>query len=760
MAFSARLLRFLCVFIIFIALTPHTTFAQSNQAPYQQAEQTSKQVQILITGFSGTLICTLSGIDIFHPGYTCLGQKIQPDGNSSSQINTQPLGVLGFVTGGLGALYQKPISGEESIKYLASNFGIAKQTLAQTPPAGGFQAFSFMQDMFLRIRDISFLFLVFAFILIGIAIMLRFKIDPRTVMTLQNQIPKIIVGIVMITFSYTIAGALVDGMWLLTYFGINTLGSISQSECGNVDTTGSNSPTFAGVGTQQLLNNPVAFTSHVFSDAGCQGSFDGIGGLSYDIGSSMSTGITSAILQAIGLNVISPDDCSPSLFHPDVTDCLQKGIYSFLSFLIGIVAFLIVLIAILVALIRLWITLIKAYVYIILDVLTAPLQILLGILPGGRMGFTKWLRHITGYLLLFPASAFIIFLALAFTLNTKLNQATVDPTQVFFPPLIGVPGSSGKIGYLIAFGLIMLLPEILEMIKEAMQIKGNARVSSSIVGGLGRGVGPSMALGGLTGGLFGKDKGGLPQPGRMIAGQIWNSKYGLGRRSDNRVAQKLGAIYRTQDRYNQSKDKNLRQSREWIKQGADSQYQYDRSHGVSHQEAEQKRIKFLDENNYYMKKTDKTITDSSSGGPGRGNSTGTSSPSKGDNSPTSPSGVAGAAAVPHANIHVPGDTSSHESPETHSPSAEGNSTSTSAAGHTPVGGPTSSSTHTPQLKIKVKWFGDELKREDGTGGTVAKRISPDTFRVTEVTTMGTREKDMRQTEFNQWINERYELVVS
>ncbi len=541
MAFSARLLRFFCVFILFIALTPHTTFAQSNQAPYQQAEQTSKQVQILITGFSGTLICTLSGIDIFHPGYTCLGQKIQTDGNSSSQINTQPLGVLGFVTGGLGALYQKPISGEESIKYLASNFGIAKQTLAQTPPAGGFQAFSFMQDMFLRIRDISFLFLVFAFILIGIAIMLRFKIDPRTVMTLQNQIPKIIVGIVMITFSYTIAGALVDGMWLLTYFGINTLGSISQSECGNVDTTGSNSPTFAGVGTQQLLNNPVAFTSHVFSDAGCQGSFDGIGGLSYDIGSSMSTGITSAILQAIGLNVISPDDCSPSLFHPDVTDCLQKGIYSFLSFLIGIVAFLIVLIAILVALIRLWITLIKAYVYIILDVLTAPLQILLGILPGGRMGFTKWLRHITGYLLLFPASAFIIFLALAFTLNTKLNQATVDPTQVFFPPLIGVPGSSGKIGYLIAFGLIMLLPEILEMIKEAMQIKGNARVSSSIVGGLGRGVGPSMALGGLGGALFGKDKNGYSRAPRRVIEQGWmhatrpDSRLGNGKYSPVRL---------------------------------------------------------------------------------------------------------------------------------------------------------------------------------------------------------------------------------
>lgn len=700
-------------------------------------------------GFSGTAICALSGIDIFHPGYTCLGEKIEKDRTtSSSQVKTQNYGVLGLLTGGIGALYQKPASAGESIQYLASNFGIAKKTLAQENTAGGFQSFSFMQDMFVRVRDISFLLLVFAFILIGIAIMLRFKIDPRTVMTLQNQIPKIIVAIVMITFSYSIAGALVDGMWLVTYFGINTLGSISQNECGNVDTTGSNSPTFAGVGTQQLLNNPVAFTSHVFSDAGCQGSFSGIGGLSYDIGSSMSTGITTAILQAIGLNVLSPDDCNPSLFHPDVTDCLQKGIYSFLSFLIGIVAFLIVLIAILVALIRLWITLVKAYVYIILDVLTAPLQILVGILPGGKMGFTKWLRHITGYLLLFPASAFLIFLALAFTLNTSLNQEAVDPTQVFFPPLIGVPGSSGKIGYLIAFGLIMLVPEALEMIKEAMQIKGNSRVSSAIVGGLGRGVGPTRALGGIGGGLFGKDKNGLPQPGRIIAGQIWNSPFGLGRRSKLGQKGPLGSIYRTKDNYNRRLDQNRRQSREFVRQQADAQYQYNVGHGMTPAQAEQERTKLLNEKYYFAPKPKTTPGES----PTEGATTGgfRSKIFRRNDQPSTPpsSGVVGTPPVPHTDIHTPttppthnaesstGDTSAHPTtPTDHTP-----------AEHTPVGG--TPTTHSPEVSIPLHRDGSKLI--DSAGKTIVTLKEGDT----KFTPEGSAQ-DKPMTELQSWLNERH-----
>ena len=53
--------------------------------------------------------------------------------------------------------------------------------------------------------------------------MLRIKIDPRTVMTIQNQIPRVIICIILITFSYAFAGAMIDVMWAVTYMGVNKI---------------------------------------------------------------------------------------------------------------------------------------------------------------------------------------------------------------------------------------------------------------------------------------------------------------------------------------------------------------------------------------------------------------------------------------------------------------------------------------------------------------------------------------------------------
>jgi len=580
MSISARFLRFIGIAFLLLVITPTITFAQSPQRQFQEAQQTSKQIEVLLTGFSGTLICTLSGIDIFNPGYNCLGQKMIGESKVPySQINTQSLGAIGLLSSGIGAVYQKPINSEESVKYLADNFGIAKKTLAQSAPegaSGGFQSFSFVQNMFLVLRNISFLLLVFVFILIGIAVMLRFKIDPRTVMTLQNQIPKIIIAIVMITFSFSIAGLLVDGMWAVTYFGINTIGGIAQNDCGNPLDDGT---TFAGVATRQILNNPVSFTSHVFKDAGCFGKLSGIGGIAKDIGASMSSGITDAILTTLDFGPKADLNCGTG-FHVwkfgssgSPGDCLQEAAYAVINFLIGIVAFLIILIAIIVALIRLWITLVKAYVYIILDVITAPLQILVGVLPGGKMGFGKWLRHITGYLLLFPASAILIFLALAFVLNPGLKDPS-DTSSTFFPPLLGVPGTSGNLGVLVAFGLIMLLPEALEMIKEAMQIKGNSRVSSAIAGGFGRGVGPTKALGGVGGQLFGKDKDGQPRAARAYIQNKWNHQTRDGSGFMKSMISKPVRIWRnTSEKQQITALQNEEQNRHRINQTANTNYQ-------------------------------------------------------------------------------------------------------------------------------------------------------------------------------------------
>ena len=56
--------------------------------------------------------------------------------------------------------------------------------------------------------------------------MLRLKIDPRTVMTIQNQIPKIIIGLILVTLSFAIAGLLIDIMWIAIYLFYNVFSGI------------------------------------------------------------------------------------------------------------------------------------------------------------------------------------------------------------------------------------------------------------------------------------------------------------------------------------------------------------------------------------------------------------------------------------------------------------------------------------------------------------------------------------------------------
>src|SRR6185437_16773771 len=101
---------------------------------------------------------------------------------------------------------------------------------------------------------------------------LRFRVDPRTVMTLQNQIPRVIIAILLITFSYAIAGALIDLMWTATYAGVNFISSAAPNSKIDVNCDDPNSkptPLNQNVETR-LVDDPVSFTNTVFR-ADCKG---------------------------------------------------------------------------------------------------------------------------------------------------------------------------------------------------------------------------------------------------------------------------------------------------------------------------------------------------------------------------------------------------------------------------------------------------------------------------------------------------------
>ncbi len=118
---------------------------------------------------------------------------------------------------------------------------IPKQAYAQ---GIGFSGLSSLLPVWKAFRNISYAILAIVMIVIGFMVMFRKKIDPKTVVTVQNALPKVVVTLILITFSYAIVGILIDLMYVVLFvvaqliitavndtniFPVDTLASVSRS---------------------------------------------------------------------------------------------------------------------------------------------------------------------------------------------------------------------------------------------------------------------------------------------------------------------------------------------------------------------------------------------------------------------------------------------------------------------------------------------------------------------------------------------------
>jgi hypothetical protein len=167
------------------------------------------------------------------------------------------------------------------------------------------------------------------------------------------------------------------------------------------------------------------------------------------------------------------------------------------GFIAGIISFLIILIALFIALIRIWWDLLKAYVMIILYVITAPLFIILGLLPGRPLGFEKWLRRMFVHLVTFPAIAAL--LVTASILDKIFHNPNLSGSS-FVPPLIGQPNME-SLGSLLAFAIILICPSILEILQQNLSAasKGGQMAGNAINIGMAGGAAGPKALGNAIG---------------------------------------------------------------------------------------------------------------------------------------------------------------------------------------------------------------------------------------------------------------------
>jgi hypothetical protein len=339
------------------------------------------------------------------------------ENNTTSYV---PGGALGGVTTLIAALYARPpASGVEYLADLGTNLGLVPKAYAQ---GIGFEGLRPILPIWKAFRNIAYLFFVIVFIVMGFAIMFRMKISPQAVLTVQAALPRVVIALILVTFSYAIAGFLIDLMYLGLTLGIVLLGA------GGLFTP------------QEIPQLQEQFLSGGFPQV-IGAAFKSGGGL---LGYSLLGGIVGA---ALGAFVGGPPGA------------LVGGLLG------GGLIFLLLCLIVLYVVLKLFLELVKTYINIVLAVVLGPLQIMMGVLPGIG-GFGGWFKNLLANVLVFPAvAAFLI-------LSRVLMSSMTTGGDMWTPPMLGMPGLvANVVPVIIALGFLLMLHKVPEMVRAAFQIK-------------------------------------------------------------------------------------------------------------------------------------------------------------------------------------------------------------------------------------------------------------------------------------------------
>lgn len=357
-------------------------------------------------------------------------------------------GVFGGLTVAINMMYDSPpATTERYIADLLHSANIATPAYAQ---GLGFAALDPILNTWKTFRNISYLFFVLVMIAIGFMIMFRQKMGQAAV-TAQQAIPQIIIALLMVTFSYAIAGLLIDIMYLIMFFIVGIFGK----EADLIDKN------FIQLGWYMITNG--------FSAVDALGDFvDGnLGGLGDVVAGAVE-------------------------------------IFSEVTFAI------IITIVLLIGMFKLFFELLKSYISIIISIAFAPIILMFGAIPG-KNTFSSWVKSIIGNLASFPTVLIILVIFDQLTNNRGTTETGFLPPYLFgsgtagaIPALVGIglilamPEAVKKVKSMLGasdgpFGEIVQAGW-----KKAWDKRGTAMPLAAGVLGGGAGLAAGAALGGVS----------------------------------------------------------------------------------------------------------------------------------------------------------------------------------------------------------------------------------------------------------------------
>jgi len=342
--------------------------------------------------------------------------------NPISYENNSPTSALAFVT-------SSPISSTAYFRDIGQRLNIIPEANAQTT-GFGFQAASSVLELWKISRNIAYILIIFVMIIMAFMIMFRVKLSPQVVISVQSALPKVFITLILITFSYAIAGFMID----LMYVVIGLLAAILTSGA-----------------------NPISVQDWSTT----------FGELTY------TNGIISLFVKYLGIFFLT------SLWTFISTPWLLAAL---IPFFVWIIVFVLVFVVLLILMVRVIWMMVKNFVMLLIYIMFGPFMILGGALGFG--GFGAWLKKLAALLAVYPIVGFLFVLSFIFLQAVGAWSDGMDPDLLPFdiapnvidgtwgPPFMGSGGDLDMLWLFASLAIIAMIPKIPDAINAAMEKTG------------------------------------------------------------------------------------------------------------------------------------------------------------------------------------------------------------------------------------------------------------------------------------------------
>ena len=325
-------------------------------------------------------------------------------------------------------------------------------------------------------RNLAYLLLVIVIIAIGFMIMFRMKLNPQTIISVENALPRIVIALILITFSFSIAGFLIDIMYVIIALGIAAL---TQTGIGNLNPGNmlDLQNKYAGATMSDIW--PYGGGGSAFSvGAALFNVLPGIielplrGIVSYFVALLLSKiifnfgplGTIAKALENVGIEAATFGFNTGKLITNILLIILEViGFSLLLPFIPGWIIGVLILLTLAFFIFRVFFLLLTSYIKIILFIIFSPILLLFEAIPGNN-AFGFWIKNLFAELLSFPIVVLITLVGYAVV---NVNSAS---SQAFALPFLG-GFSSEDLSVLVGLGLVLVTPDLIKTVKGLLGIK-------------------------------------------------------------------------------------------------------------------------------------------------------------------------------------------------------------------------------------------------------------------------------------------------